>query len=525
MGTVTVAQVFARSAGEADANPTAGLANVPSVPIEQDVRVRSPRPSFFWSAAVAVAMFAAIASFAADPRPVVGPGATKDDVINAYGWPNGQSQSGTKEILSYAQGEVVLENGRVEKVDFSPNVPWQPPKPRPPPPSPTTRKTSEAPVDFWVLDFDSAAREALRRHARILALFTGSDWSPASKRFHDEVEFHPDFVNAFTGDFVFLKLDFPRGSPVPAKIDPKSAELRVLYDVTTYPTLLILAPNGDLLGRVDLAKPQPGDSFRGRVIAAIREAKAQLGEVAASQPGTASEMPAAPVVPDVTAPTTAVPQSAPPAAAEPMSARPSSNASSSAESVQGSPAAEAVWTAGRVVIGAIVAGAVLVALLLWWLWRNRVAAEGTSPLAMKARIDAAAGGLPTYAEMSGWTKQKLCAITAGLAESDDYAVEVRPADDDVDLALRKRGDLKPRVLVCCAPGADGVTGAKRLRELFGTMTAEGVDTGWFVSPAGFASEARQYAEAHRIILIANDTLHNLMREVPPVSLPRLLARQ
>jgi hypothetical protein len=474
---------------------------------------------------LAVGLFAAIASYAADLRPVVGPGATKDDVINAYGWPNGQSQSGTKEILSYAQGEVVLENGRVEKVDFSPNVPWQPPRPRPPPPSPTTRKTPETPVDFWVLDFDSAAREAQRRHARILALFTGSDWSPASKRFHDEVEFHPDFVNAFTGDFVFLKLDFPRGSPVPAKIDPKSAELRALYDVTTYPTLLILATNGDLLGRVDLAKPQPGDSFRGRVIAAIREAQAQLGDVAAPKPIASSTTTAPPLVPDTTAPTKDAPPPTPPAATEPVNARPSSNSSSPDGPARDSSTAEAVWTAGRLVIIAIISGVVLVALLLWWLWRNRVSAEGTSPLAMKARIDAAAGGLPTYAEMSGWTKQKLCAITTGLAECDDYAVEQRPADNDVDLALRKRGDIKPRVLVCCAPGADGVAGTKRLRELFGTMTAEGVDTGWFVSPAGFASEARQYAEAHRIILIANDTLHNLMREVPPVSLPRVLARQ
>ena len=79
---------------------------------------------------IAALAFACAGRAANEPRPVVGPGATKEDVINAYGWPNGQSQSGTKEILSYVQGEVVLDNGRVERVNFSPNVPWQTPRPR-----------------------------------------------------------------------------------------------------------------------------------------------------------------------------------------------------------------------------------------------------------------------------------------------------------------------------------------------------------------------------------------------------------
>ena len=145
---------------------------------------------------------------AADPRPMVGPGATKDEVIDAFGWPNGQSTSGTKEILSYTQGQVMLDNGRVERVDFSTTIPWPAPRPRPGAATASTAKKPEAPVDFWLTNFDDAAREALRRSVRVLVLFTGSDWSPASKQFRDEVEFHAEFVNAFTEDFVFLRLDF-----------------------------------------------------------------------------------------------------------------------------------------------------------------------------------------------------------------------------------------------------------------------------------------------------------------------------
>jgi len=46
---------------------------------------------------------------AQDPRPLVGPGATKEDVIDAYGWASGQSKAGAREVLSYPQGLVTLE--------------------------------------------------------------------------------------------------------------------------------------------------------------------------------------------------------------------------------------------------------------------------------------------------------------------------------------------------------------------------------------------------------------------------------
>src|SRR4051812_14020452 len=80
---------------------------------------------------------------AADSRPVVGPGATKEDAIDAYGWPTGQSQLGAKEILNYPQGSITLSNGKVERVDFSTNVPWPAPRPRPGTPAEAAAKRAE----------------------------------------------------------------------------------------------------------------------------------------------------------------------------------------------------------------------------------------------------------------------------------------------------------------------------------------------------------------------------------------------
>src|SRR5258708_7381126 len=147
---------------------------------------------------------------AADLKPGAGPGATKEEVISGYGLPKGQSKVGSREILSYAQGRVILNDGRVDRMDFSPLPPLQAPQPAPRPPSGTK---VEAPVDLWLTSFGDVTREAGERNIGILILFTGSDWSLPSRQFSEEVAFHPDFVNAFSGKLVFLQLDYPARAP------------------------------------------------------------------------------------------------------------------------------------------------------------------------------------------------------------------------------------------------------------------------------------------------------------------------
>ncbi|MBI4623488.1 MAG: restriction endonuclease [Verrucomicrobia bacterium] len=440
---------------------------------------------------------------AADPRPTVGPGATKDDVIDAYGWPNGQSQSGTKEILTYPQGLVTLENGRVEKVDFLTNVPWPAPRPRPGAASPTSVKPPELPVDFWVTRFDEAAREATRRRARILALFTGSDWSPASKQFHEEVEFHADFVNAFTGDYVFLRLDFASRTPVPAELREQNAQLRARYEVTVYPTLLVLSPAGTLLARIDLTKQQAGDSYRSRVIAAVREKRDSL----AARPPPPDPGPAA-------------------AGPPPTGARVegTTEAGQAAKSVASPGVTASLRSARRLIMGAVGIGVLIAAYFFWLLWRKRAPRPATATTSMADRISNAAGGLPTPAEIAAWPREKVRAIVAGLAETDGYVVDNR-SESDADLALKRPGETRARVLIVCAAGTSGVVPAKRVRELFGTMTAEGVEVGWWVAPAGFSADARAFADEHGLLLLDAERLLAQLGSLPPLLLPKVLLRR
>lgn len=437
---------------------------------------------------------AAVCGVAADPRPMVGPGASKDDVIDAYGWPSGQSQTGTKEMLSYPQGVVLLEKGRVEKVDFAMNVAWAPPRPRPGPSPAVPTKIANEQIDFWLTNFDAAAREAARRNARILALFTGSDWSAACRQFNEDVAFHPEFVNAFTGDFVFLQVDFPKRPGQPAELREHNAKLRERYAVTTYPTLLVISADGAVLATVDLEKKQPGNSYRERILAAVRETR----DAISGRPSAAEVKVAAAPAP-ASAATTLPPGT---------------------QGVQFAAAARSVrsMVAYSVLIGLAIAGG-----LIWLVWRKRPAVPGRA-LPERETNSTTTNGLPTRTQIAAWTNQKVRAVTAALAESEGYVVAEDPHGAGKDLVLKQPGETQPRVVVCCAAGMAGPVAAKRVREFLGTLLAEGVPTGWFVAAGGFAAEARVFAEEHGLVLIDGEQLLAQLRDLPPMVLPKVLAR-
>ena len=452
------------------------LPSAPLWPIEKIVLIR-------WFFRFCLTLIS-VRAFAAEPMPTAGPGATKDEVIKIHGRPKRQSKLGDREFLFYPQGQLMLDHGKVERVDFSAGLPA--PKPAPHSSSPTTPSAPkiDTPVDPWVQRFVDATREATARKARILALFTGSDWSPAGRQFQDEVALHPDFLNTFGADCVFLRLDFPMRAPIAADLRQQNQQLRERYGVTVYPTLLVLTAEGEKLATVDFAKLPPGASYRDRVITAIRLADSTIGTKVA--PGTVEPSPPPP---------TAVP-------------------TTSAE-------VSAILTRARLlVIEGLGAGAVLAIVIFWLVWRKRVKAP--PPMETIAeRISEAASGVPSHAEIRAWPKARLCAVTAGLAETEGYAV-TPSISSECDLVLKRPGENKACVLVCCVPASEGVVHARQLRELVGTMTTDGVPSGWFVSTIGFGFDARVYAGEQNLLLIDEERLLTKLRDLPPLLLSRVL---
>ncbi len=439
---------------------------------------------------------------AADTRPNVGIGATKDEVIDAYGWPNGTSQSGTKEILTYAQGAVTLDHGRVERVDFLPNVPWQTPKPRP-----GTTPVAKSPAtgfDPWITSLADATAQAASRHVRILALFVGSDWSPPSKKFLDEVAIHPDFVNPLLGDFVFLKADFPTRIASTPELGRQNETLRERCGVTTYPALVVLDPSGEPIANVDLTKLST-DRYRDGVIAAVTEVR----DLLKAKPPANPPAPAAPRATPVAAPV------APPASA------PEKKPESPHEEIATS---AALSTAEWILAIGIGAGLLLAGGGIWWVRHNaRQERPSVAESAKEVFTGFGLGQVPTLAELSTWPVERVRLLVAGLCEEAGYQVVLRPGAAS-ELALASPDAAKPTALVVCWAGTAGPAHAKALRALSGAIVAEEIAQGWFVAPAGFFDEARAVAQERGLTLLDGEQLIAQMKTLPALGLRRVLAR-
>ena len=215
------------------------------------------------------------------PGPVTS-GATRDEVIAAYGAPKGSTQAGTKEILVYAEGRVVLENGQVVRIDMKASAASAPVTPAPEPPAPVEaaapvpppkpKVVAPAPVE-WFTDFEAAKIEAAAKHKRILALFTGSDWCPACMKFEAEVAHNADFLRVTQISFVLLKLDYPQDTPQPEALRAQNEPLRRRYGISYYPTLLVMSADGEKTLRVDTRRDRPAADYADFFVQAVDEAR------------------------------------------------------------------------------------------------------------------------------------------------------------------------------------------------------------------------------------------------------------
>lgn len=212
----------------------------------------------------------------------VGYGSTREEVIETYGPPRGQSQAGRREILTYADGRVVLEEGRVVTLDFKKAPPARevpPPVSAPPPPPiavtpvPTSPPVAAAPSDPWLVDFEAAKRLAAQQKKRLLVLFTGTDWCPPCQTFQAEVAYEADFLKLATMSFILVKVDWLRNLPQSSEETKRVAALRREYGIASYPTLLVLAADGTRLMRVDTRKARQADSVADFYLQAVDEAR------------------------------------------------------------------------------------------------------------------------------------------------------------------------------------------------------------------------------------------------------------
>lgn len=202
-------------------------------------------------------------------------GSSRDDVIAAYGKPRASLSAGSREILTYDAGRVVLTGGVVSKLEIaeSSRLPAAAAPAAPiaaaaaPPPSPAPGE------DVWLTSFPEAQARAAASNRRVLALFTGSDWCPACTEFEANVAHHPDFLATTRASFVLLKLDYPRSHAQPPQIRAANEELRMRYRITAHPTLMILSADGATSVRVDNTVARKADDVTDYYVQAVDDAR------------------------------------------------------------------------------------------------------------------------------------------------------------------------------------------------------------------------------------------------------------
>lgn len=427
---------------------------------------------------------------AAETSSAVAVGTTKDRVLEALGAPSIQSRLGPREILRYPQGQVVLEDGRVVRLEWH----GEAPAPGSSSTAPATRSAASPAATApggWSSDYEDASREAARRKVPLLVWFAGSDWSLASRQFRDEVALHPGFVDAFQSRYVLLRVDLPDHNE---SLRQANTQLRERVGVTVYPTLLILSEAGENLAKIDLSRAGAGgEAYSDRVIAAVRE----MHDLLAFTP--------LPALPRAETPSPAATSHRPVRAVTPGQV------------------ATSLLSAGWEGVTAVGTGLLVAGLLLWLIWRNGGRSSSASHRAGTAeRIAEAASGIPTLAEIVAWPKERVVVVATGLAECEGFLTEpVENEADGCDLRLRRTVEPGIQGLVCCVGAKSGLVTARRVRDLFGQMRVEGVKFGWFVAPMGFSAEARTFAGEHGIRLSDGPRLLAQLHELPPVSLPRV----
>ncbi len=95
----------------------------------------------------------------------------------------------------------------------------------------------------WLTDVPAALQKARAENKIVLLDFTGSDWCGWCMTLKAQVFSKPEFIAFARANLVMVELDYPRAKPQSDALKQANAALAKQYEVTGYPTVILL--NGD----------------------------------------------------------------------------------------------------------------------------------------------------------------------------------------------------------------------------------------------------------------------------------------
>ncbi len=109
---------------------------------------------------------------------------------------------------------------------------------------------------MWETDFEKASANAKASNRYMLLNFSGSDWCGWCIKLDDEVFSKKDFKNYAKENLVCVLVDSPR-SGLRKKLEKQNNALKTKYNITGFPSVLILDPSGEKIFKTGYKKGGP----------------------------------------------------------------------------------------------------------------------------------------------------------------------------------------------------------------------------------------------------------------------------
>jgi protein disulfide-isomerase len=111
----------------------------------------------------------------------------------------------------------------------------------------------------WTVDCRAALAQAKQEKRRVFLLFTGSDWSAFSQRFHKEILSSPEFARYAIDNLVLVMIDFPKTFTQPEALKSQNNALMKAFKIERLPMVVILNSEGKPLGLLPFEEGGPAN--------------------------------------------------------------------------------------------------------------------------------------------------------------------------------------------------------------------------------------------------------------------------
>ncbi len=109
----------------------------------------------------------------------------------------------------------------------------------------------------WKTDFKKASSAAKASGKYIMLDFSGSDWCGWCIKLEKEVFSREAFKDFAEKNLVCVLVDFPRKKKQSGKLKQQNRDLSTKYGIRGYPTIIILSPDGEPVGKTGYLQGGP----------------------------------------------------------------------------------------------------------------------------------------------------------------------------------------------------------------------------------------------------------------------------